>query len=101
MFKVNKKFGSLVFGCLFAGSYIWLVNLGSTAAFFDTIPPPDGLTIAHYSGGVTASLAILSSLLLLVIMQKGFNICASHHPFWLVLPSAFCLFTNINPVLSF
>ncbi|GHE81596.1 hypothetical protein [Thalassotalea profundi] len=91
MFKVNKKFGSLVFGCVFAASYIWLVNIGSTTSFFDTIPPPSGFSIAHYSGGVTASLAILFSGILLVIMTKGFNVCASEHPFWLALPSIYLI----------
>lgn len=91
MFKVNKKFGSFVFGCLFAASYIWLVNVGSTISFFDTISPPKGFTISHYSGGVTASLAILLTGISLVLMKKGFNICSSDHPFWLALPSIYLL----------
>lgn len=91
MFSVNKKFGSFVFGCIFAASYLWLVGLGSSASFLDMLATDTGHTLAHYSGFVTAGLAIILSSLLLILMKKGFNICTSDHPFWLALPSIYLL----------
>lgn len=91
MFRVNKKFGAFVFGCIFAASYLWLVSLGSSAYLLDFLVSDSGYALTQYSGGVTAGLAIIMSVFLLFLMKKGFNICTSDHPFWLALPSVYLL----------
>ncbi|XQW85720.1 hypothetical protein ACOYR1_03010 [Thalassotalea piscium] len=91
MFRINKKLGSFVFGCIFAASYLWLVSLGGKSAFLDMLTPSTGYTLAHYSGVVTAGLAIVLSGVLLLLMNKGFNLSTSEHPFWLILPSIYLL----------
>ena len=35
--KINKKLWSLIFGCLIAGSFVWLISFGNSA------PAPDFL----------------------------------------------------------
>ena len=88
MFDVNKKLWSFNFGCLLAGSLVWLVQIGHLA------PVP---------GSVTAITASLVSLSLLVFMHKGFRLCASEHTFWLLLPMLcfICLTLLIAPYMLF
>ncbi|MGB1199004.1 MAG: hypothetical protein ACPG46_08140 [Thalassotalea sp.] len=91
MFTINKKLGSFVFGCALAASYLWLVSVGSSISVFDMLLVNTGLALDHYSGIVTAVLALVVSGSLLLIMNKGFNLCPSEHPFWLLLPSLYLL----------
>lgn len=87
MFNVNKKLWSFNFGCLIAGSLVWLVHLGNLAPVPSILHPHTDFILDYYPGIVTAITAILTSFLLLVLMHKGFKLCASEHTFWLLLPT--------------
>lgn len=87
MFKVNKKLWSFNFGCLIAGSFIWLVHLGNLAPVPSILHPHTDFILDYYPGSITAITASIVSLLLLVFMHKAFKICASEHTFWLLLPT--------------
>lgn len=87
MFNVNKKLWSFNFGCLMAGSLVWLVHLGNSAPVPSILHPHTDFILDYYPGSVTAITATLVSLLLLVFMHKAFKICASEHTFWLLLPT--------------
>lgn len=86
MFEVNKKLWSFNFGCLIAGSLIWLVHIGNLAPVPSILHPHTDFILDYYPGSVTAITASIVSLLLLVFMHKGFKLCASEHTFWLLLP---------------
>ncbi len=86
MFNVNKKLWSFNFGCLMAGSLIWLVHLGNMAPVPSILHPHTDFILDYYSGSVTAISASMLSLLLVVFMRKGFKLCASEHTFWLLFP---------------
>jgi hypothetical protein len=87
MFKVNKKLWSFNFGCLIAGSLVWLVHIGNLAPVPSILHPHTDFILDYYPGSVTAIFASIVSLLLLVFMRKGFKLCASEHTFWLLLPT--------------
>jgi hypothetical protein len=87
LLKVNKKLWSFNFGCLIAFSFVWLVSFGNTAPVPEVLHPHPFFILDYYSGLVTAVSAIMITALLVIIMGKGFNLCASEHPFWLILPS--------------
>jgi len=87
MFNVNKKLWSFNFGCLSAGSLIWLVHIGNVAPVPSILHPHTDFILDYYPGSVTAISASMVSLLLLVFMRKGFQLCASEHTFWLLLPT--------------
>lgn len=87
MFEVNKKLWSFNFGCLIAGSLIWLVHIGNLAPVPSILHPHTDFILDYYPGSVTAITASIVSLLLLVFMHKGFKLCASEHTFWLLLPT--------------
>lgn len=87
MFEVNKKLWSFNFGCLIAGSLVWLVHLGNIAPVPTILHPHTNFILDYYPGTVTAIIACLASLLLLLLMRKGFQLCASEHTFWLLLPT--------------
>lgn len=87
MFNVNKKLWSFNFGCLMAGSLVWLVHIGNLAPVPSILHPHTDFILDYYPGSVTAITATVVSLLLLVFMHKGFKICASEHTFWLLLPT--------------
>lgn len=98
MFNVNKKLWSFNFGCLMAGSLVWLVHLGNSAPVPSILHPHTDFILDYYPGSVTAITATLVSLLLLVFMHKAFKICASEHTFWLLLPT-FC-FISLSILLA-
>lgn len=87
MFEVNKKLWSFNFGCLIAGSLIWLVHIGNLAPVPNILHPHTDFILDYYPGSVTAITASILSLVLLVFMHKGFKLCASEHTFWLLLPT--------------
>lgn len=87
MFKVNKKLWSFNFGCLLAGSLVWLVQLGNLAPVPSVLHPHTDFILDYYPGSVTAITASITSLLLLIFMRKSFKLCASEHTFWLLLPT--------------
>ena len=87
MLKVNKKLWSFNFGCLIAFSFVWLVSFGNTAPVPEVLHPHPFFILDYYSGLVTAVSAIMITALIVIVMGKGFNLCASEHPFWLILPS--------------
>ncbi|MGB2741559.1 MAG: hypothetical protein WBC60_13505 [Cognaticolwellia sp.] len=87
MFNVNKKLWSFNFGCLIAGSLVWLVHIGNLAPVPSILHPHTDFILDYYPGLVTAITACLTSFLLLTLMQKGFKLCASEHTFWLLLPT--------------
>lgn len=87
MFEVNKKLWSFNFGCLIAGSLVWLVHLGNLAPVPSILHPHTDFILDYYPGSITAISAFLVSLFLLIFMHKGFKLCASDHTFWLLLPT--------------
>jgi TRAP-type C4-dicarboxylate transport system permease small subunit len=87
MFNVNKKLWSFNFGCLIAGSLVWLVHIGNLAPVPSVLHPHTDFILDYYPGSVTALSASIVSLLMLVFMHKGFKLCASEHTFWLLLPT--------------
>jgi len=87
MFKVNKKLWSFNFGCLIAGSLVWLVNIGNLVPVPHILHPHTDFILDYDPGSITAIIASFVSLLLLVFMRKGFKLCASEHTFWLLLPT--------------
>jgi ABC-type multidrug transport system permease subunit len=87
VFEVNKKLWSFNFGCLIAGSLIWLVHIGNLAPVPSILHPHTDFILDYYPGSVTAITASILSLVLLVFMHKGFKLCASEHTFWLLLPT--------------
>jgi len=87
VFEVNKKLWSFNFGCLIAGSLVWLVHLGNLAPVPSILHPHTDFILDYYPGSITAISAFLVSLLLLIFMHKGFKLCASDHTFWLLLPT--------------
>lgn len=87
MFNVNKKLWSFNFGCLIAGSLVWLVHIGNLAPVPSVLHPHTDFILDYYPGSITALSASIVSILMLVFMHKGFKLCASEHTFWLLLPT--------------
>ena len=85
MFKINKKLWSFNFGCLIAGSFVWLVSIGLKAPVPEVLYPHTNFVLDYYSGLVTAVATGMLTLLILIIMGKAFKLCTSDHTFWLVL----------------
>lgn len=86
MFNVNKKLWSFNIGSLLAFSCVWLVSFGNTAPVPEILHPHPDFILDYYSGVVTALCALIVTGCAIVVMRKGFNIYASDHPFWLILP---------------
>ncbi len=86
VFEVNKKLWSFNFGCLIAGSLVWLVHLGNLAPVPEILYPHTNFILDYYPGTITAVTAFAASLVMLILMRKGFKLCASDHTFWLLLP---------------
>tara|TARA_R110000744_G_scaffold72879_1_gene146167 strand:- start:13264 stop:13665 length:402 start_codon:yes stop_codon:yes gene_type:complete len=87
MFNVNKKLWSFNFGCLIAGSLVWLVHIGNLAPVPSILHPHTDFILDYYPGSITAISASIVSLFMLIFMHKGFKLCASEHTFWLLLPT--------------
>jgi hypothetical protein len=86
LFEINKKLWSFNFGCLIAGSFVWLVSVGSKAPVPEVLYPHTNFVLDYYSGLVTAAATGGVTLVILIIMGKAFKLCTSEHTFWLVLP---------------
>jgi len=85
--NVNKKLWSFLFGCLIAGSFVWLISFGKNApvlTFFQQYPD---FIIDYYALMITAISAVIMTCVMIVLMSKVFHVCTSDHPFWLMLPS--------------
>ncbi|MEW6990071.1 hypothetical protein AADZ91_05210 [Colwelliaceae bacterium 6441] len=87
MLKVNKKLWSFNIGSLIAFSFVWLVAFGNTVPVPEFLHPHPFFILDYYSGLVTAISAVMLTLLAVIIMGKGLNLCTSEHPFWLILPT--------------
>ncbi len=93
--QVNKKLWSFIFGCLIAGSFVWLISLGNNASVPEFLHPYPDFIIDYYAATVTAITATVLTLLMMVIMGKIFSVCVSEHPFWLALPSIMFVFLTL------
>jgi hypothetical protein len=85
--NINKKLWSFNFGCLIAGSFVWLVSFGVSAPIFEVLHSYPDFIHNYYSGTVTAFTAFILTGVIIFIMRSLFNVCASEHTFWLALPS--------------
>jgi hypothetical protein len=92
---VNKKLWSFLFGSLIAGSFVWLISFGKTASVPTFLHPYPDFIIDYYPATVTAILAAIMTLFVMVVMGKVFKVCASEHPFWLVIPSIITVFITL------
>ena len=88
MENINKKLWSFNFGCLIAGTFVWLVSFGVSAPIFEALYSYPHFLINYYEGSVTAIAAILLTAGIIFIMRNFFKVCASEHTFWLIFPSA-------------
>jgi hypothetical protein len=87
MVIVNKKLWSLNFGCLIAGTFVWLVGFGLSAPILEFFYAYPSFIINYYAGTVTAFSAFVLTSMIIFIMCSFFKVCASEHTFWLMLPS--------------
>lgn len=87
MFNINKKLWSFNFGCLIAGSLVWLVHVGNLAPVPSILHPHTDFILDYYPGSITALSASIVSIFMLIFMHKAFQLCASEHTFWLLLPT--------------
>jgi hypothetical protein len=87
MVIVNKKLWSLNFGCLIAGTFVWLVGFGLSAPILEFFYAYPSFIINYYAGAVTAFSAFVLTSMIIFIMCGFFKVCASEHTFWLMLPS--------------
>lgn len=85
--NVNKKLWSFIFGCLIAGSFVWLISFGNKVFVPDFLHPYPDFIVDFYPALVTAIAAIIVTLVVMIVMAKVFNVYASEHPFWLAIPS--------------
>ena len=85
--KINKKLWSLIFGCLIAGSFVWLISFGNSAPAPDFLHSYPHFILDFYPAIITAVMASIITLTVMVLMAKSFSVCASDHPFWLIIPS--------------
>jgi hypothetical protein len=87
MVNINKKLWSFNFGCLIAGTFFWLISFGVSAPIFEVFYDYPNFILHYYSSAVTAFSAFLLTSVIIFIMGYFFNVCASEHTFWLILPS--------------
>jgi len=85
--NINKKLWSFNFGCLIAGTFVWLVSFVVSAPIFEVFHSYPDFILDYYSGTVTAFAAFLLTGVIIFIMRSFFKVCASEHTFWLALPS--------------
>jgi hypothetical protein len=84
---INKKLWSFNFGCIIAGTYVWLVSFGISAPIFEVFYSYPHFVLNYYAGTVTAFTAFVLTGGIILIMRSFFKLCASEHTFWLALPS--------------
>ena len=87
MFQVNKKLWSFNFGCIIASSYLWLVNWAQVAPVPEILHYNHEFIAVYYAGMVSAIGASLLTVITIIVMAKGFDICSSDYTFWFLLPS--------------
>lgn len=87
MININKKLWSFNFGCLIAGTFVWLVSFGVSAPIFEVFYSYPNFILNYYSGAVTAFMAFMLTGIIIFIMRSFFKVCASEYTFWLILPS--------------
>ncbi|TWX59426.1 hypothetical protein [Colwellia hornerae] len=87
MVSINKKLWSFNFGCLIAGTFFWLVSFGVSAPISEVFHSYPHFILNYHAGVVTAFTAFLLTGAIIFIMRSFFNVCASEHTFWLMLPS--------------
>lgn len=87
LFNINKKLWSFNFGCLIAGSFVWLVSVGSHAPVPEKLYLHPNFVMDYYSGIVTAISASILTIFILLVMAKAFKMCTSEYTFWLILPT--------------
>lgn len=87
MIHINKKLWSFNFGCLIAGTFVWLVSFGISAPIFEVFYPYPHFILNYYAGVITALTTFLLTGVIVFIMRSFFKVCASDHTFWLALPS--------------
>lgn len=87
MLNINKKLWSFNFGCLIAGTFVWLVSFGISAPIFEVLYSYPHFVLNYYAGTVTAFTAFVLTGGIILIMRSFFKLCASEHTFWLALPS--------------
>jgi hypothetical protein len=85
--NINKKLWSFNFGCLIAGTFVWLVSFGVSAPIFEVFYSYPDFILNYYSGTVTAFTAFMLTGAIIFMMRNLFKVCASEHTFWLALPS--------------
>lgn len=94
--NVNKKLWSFIFGCLIAGSFVWIVSFGKNAAIIDFFHQYPDFVIDYYALMITALVAVVVTLCIVIIMNKVFRLCTSEHPFWLTLPSIIFILLTLS-----
>lgn len=85
--ELNKKLWSFLFGCLVAGSFVWLISFGNNASIPNFLHAYPNFVFDYYPAIVTAMMAALFTMLIMIVMKIVFRVCASEHPFWLATPS--------------
>lgn len=88
MFVVNKKMWSFNFGCILSASFVWIMALGMNFPVLNVLNLSPEYIQYYYANTVVAIASTLFTVLLLVVMKKGFNISTRDHVFWLLLPTA-------------
>jgi len=103
----NKKFWSLIIGCLLSAAYLWLVEVGFNASVPSSFQSEMEFIINYYHLYVTAGASIALTLLVVCFMPRLVNTHVSDHVFWLTAPGLlFIMFAALNthvlliPVLS-
>jgi len=84
---INKKLWSFNFGCLIAGTFVWLVSFGISAPILEVFYAYPHFLLNYYAGTVTFFTAFFTTGGIIFIMGRFFKLCASEHTFWLALPS--------------
>ncbi|WP_206483511.1 hypothetical protein [Thalassotalea sp. G2M2-11] len=85
--QVNKKLWSFNIGCLLAYAFLWLVNIGHLAPVPELLHAYPTFILDYYPSIFSSGCALIATLAALYLMNRGLNICASEHTFWLLLPS--------------
>lgn len=97
MEKRNKKFWSLLFGCLLANCYLWLVQVGRQIDIPSSFHGHTDFVVNYYPLAVTALFSGALTWLVIILMDKLFSLRVSDHILWLVLPTlSFIIFTSFT-----
>lgn len=98
----NKKFWSFVVGSVLATAYIWLVELGMNATVPTSFQSEANFIINYYPMVVTATAAMVTTLVAVLLMSVLLKTKVSDHLFWLILPSlSFLSFALISANILF